>query len=130
MAANEESPRVIAGALDHHVRPADIQLTNGAVTGRLGKYEVEKVAGQLVEFFQSKDRWCAFTLEQLRKFYVLKGWNPNTMLFGLTGIWFDDGDLMGGWVEAFPYLAFTYEGLCYVTDVFIERCVGTYERPA
>lgn len=115
------------GSMGHPIRPKDIKLRNGLVDGRLGKVEVERIAGHLVEFFQSRTRWCAFTLEELREFYLSRGWDPNVMLFGLAGHWFDDGG-MGGWTNSFSYLAFGPDGDCHVTNVFIERCAGTYTR--
>lgn len=94
--------------------------------GSFGKAEVEISAGKLVQFFQSRGYWCSFTIDELARYYTLRGWNSNSMFFGLMGLWFDDG-MMGAWRHAHPCIAINNAGACFVTKEFIDRCAGTKE---
>jgi len=91
--------------------------------GMFGKHEIEVTAGKLVAFMQFKGRWTKFTLSELHSFYQRKGWNPDKMLAGLTGLWFNSHPLSPTWVESYPFLAFDFNGDCYVTDLFIKACM-------
>jgi hypothetical protein len=117
----------------HPIRPDDFNFSNHntPLSSVFGKSEVEQSAGKLIQFFQSRGRWCEFTIDELRRFYELKGWNYNSAFFGLTGAWYDDGGLAGGW--AMPketYLAFDDSGKAFVTAAFVERCGRNLKKRA
>lgn len=115
----ETSPRF-------RVQPKDIRLAVDGRRGGLGKHELDLSFGRLVHFFKTKGYWSHFTLEELSEHYKAQGWNPNGMLFGLAGLWFNDSpnsECAGGrWEEEGPYLAFSPEGTCAVTEAFALRC--------
>lgn len=107
------------------IRPDDIKLQNDSVMGGgFGKAEIEKSAGKLVRFFQSRGYWGPFTFDQLQRYYREKGWNVGNAFFGLTGLWYDDTMLGSEWKESWPCIAIDAAGLHYVTDQFILRCAG------
>ncbi len=107
----------------HYIQPKDFDIEGGGALGStFGKSEVETTAGRLIAFFQSRGCWTQFKIEELVDFYKLKGWDTNTMFFGLIGGWYDDNPLYG-WSN--PYetmLGFDAEGHCYITDLFLKRC--------
>ena len=108
----------------HEIRPDDIRMEehSDSILGTFGKCEVERSAGRLVRFFQSKGRWCNFTFSELARFYEQNNWDLNEMLFGLMGVWYDDGGL-GGWRISQSFVGHTGSKLC-VSDMFIKRCAG------
>lgn len=110
-------------------RPEDIPLIHGMLEkGLFGKCEVEISAARLVLFFRKEARgWVLFTLSKFMDFYRENNWNPDDILFGLAGSWFDDGPYM--WHEAHPCIAFYPGGQCVVTEEFIQRCAGTWKDP-
>ncbi|HWB34282.1 MAG TPA: hypothetical protein VG753_03125 [Candidatus Paceibacterota bacterium] len=114
------------------VRPDQIPLS-GEMSGpsSFGIAEIEETAGHLIQFFQLRGHWCRFTIDELRRFYELKGWNPNLMFSGLIG-----GHIhMGGMSEMISapreiYIAMDEVGNCYVTKAFIGQCMGRKESVA
>ena len=66
------------------IRPDDIELSRDSVMGGFGKAEVEESAGKLIQFFQSHGYWCSFTLDELLRYYKEKGWDMNSVFFGLA----------------------------------------------
>lgn len=89
----------------------------GAVMGGFGKYEVELAAGRLVEFLRTRSNY-GFTFKELTRFYEEHQWNPDEMLFGLLGVWLDDGPMER--VEGPPYVVHMGRFLM-VTGEFLER---------
>ena len=114
------------GGEHYTIRPCEIALTPaGAVQGGFGKQQIERVAGHLVRFFQEKEAWISFTLDELKDFFAAHDWDTENPLCGLTGHWVDDGEDVAGrrWnSEVFVY--FLEEDICAVTDSFIRRCAG------
>lgn len=120
----EEVRVVCEGVSKHTPSPRDIaRRDSGAVKGGFGKYEVEEVAGRLVSFFEEKGFWSEFSIEELGDFYRQRGWDPNTMLFGLLGPWYDDGAL-GSFRQFEPLIVYSPDGKMVVTERFIARCSG------
>ncbi len=99
-----------------YIRPNDVS----DYTGTFGSFEVEDAAKKLVTFFQQKDRWHFFTLNKLRKFYKMNGWDPNTMLFGLAGASMRvAGVSLQLTYPKIPYVVFIHGGKLAVTTEFI-----------
>lgn len=99
----------------HNTGPAD-------GVGRFGKHEVEVTAGRLCAFFQRRgNKWSSFTVAELISFYREQGWPTDDPLFGLNGVWFDDGGMGAYRVPAEVYLASDGTKF-FVTNKFIERC--------
>ncbi len=113
------------------VRPDDFVFIHGNVLGgTFGKTEVETTARRLIEFFQLRCCWCEFTIDELGRFYKLKGWDPNAMFFGLMGAWYDDGG-MGGWaLPQHTYLCVDGHGKYCITDKFIDQCARNIKKKA
>ena len=118
------------GVIEKYVRPRTI----GSIAGCFGKAKVELSAGRLLEFFRHRDRWCSFTTEELRNFYLAhKGWDVNQMFFGLMGGWLDKepNSENSQWVAPIRiYLACNESGRWYVTDQFITACIANLVRKA
>jgi hypothetical protein len=113
------------GDTHHPIRPSDIT----SFTGTFGKFEVEESAERIVKFFKERGRWCAFTLDELARFYTHHGWDPEGMFFGLLGGWFNDGGFGGEWdVPQYTYFAFEKGGGCMVTDRFVTQCARNVRR--
>lgn len=111
----------------YKIRPQDIKISDiGTVPGSFGKAEVEISAGRLVQFFQGRGYWCSFTIEELARYYTLRGWDPNSMFFGLAGVWYDDG-IIDSWRNSDPCIAITGSGKCFVTAEFIDKCADKKE---
>ena len=115
------------GGEHYTIRPSEIALTPaGAVQGGFGKHQIEKVAGHLVRFFQEKEAWISFTLDELRNFFAAHDWDTENPLCGLTGHWVDDGaDLTRRDWDSEVFVTPTSPDTYAVTDQFIERCKGT-----
>ncbi len=78
-------------AVQLYLQPRDIVVPPFV----FGKHEVEDAAIKLIEFFVARKNgeWSTFTFKELHDFYVDHRYNPNEMLFGLMGPWYDDGGL-------------------------------------
>lgn len=110
--------------LEETVRPKDLILDNNIKTaGVFGKHEIEVAAGKLLMFFQEKNRWSGFTIEDLFHFLKKKKIEMDSIFFGLCGPWYDDCTLSDitkiHWAEARPYVVSNTDGKFYVTDLFI-----------
>ena len=110
------------------IAPADIVFnswTGRSLMGRFGKEEVDRIASQLVHFYQQYSPcWERFDAHDLRMFYEKHGWDIDLPLFGLIASWADAQLGMvhsASYVQAGPDLKFA------VTDEFILRCAG-YNR--
>jgi hypothetical protein len=104
-------------------RPSQIMLWGDRVRGGFGKCEVEETAGRLVLFMVERlDLWSYFKLTDLADFYKRKGWNPNHMLDGLTGVWIDVYDPVPRLYETEIFLVSLLSGEYCVTKEFIRRC--------
>ncbi len=113
--------------LSRLIAPGDI--TN--LSGTFGKFEVEEAAARIVAFFTDRGKWRDFTIEEMANFFRSKGWNPNTMFFGLLGGWWSDSGFGGDWIEPrHVYFAFTKDGTCLVTEEFIGKCAKNVRRAA
>jgi hypothetical protein len=108
------------------VRPDDIlDRDKGGMLSTFGKHEVEVSADRLVKFFKSRGYWCGFTIDEVVKFYQSRDWNPSLIFFGLIGAWYDDAMLIEDWsVPSTVYIAIDTNGLHYVTDKFVEKCIS------
>jgi hypothetical protein len=103
-----------ASDVKHRIRPDDFNLDNpNTLSGTFGESQAEEVVKKLLAFFQSRGYWCRFTIDELMRFYKLKGWNPAPMLYGLAAT--------GGWPSDIMLVGDRY-GDYNVTDKFIERC--------
>ena len=109
------------------IKPQDIPTKDFSFTGRFGKAEVEDAACKLVQFLQYKSMrtWVSFTFSELAQFYERNDWNPDTMLFGLMGLWYDDGGI-GSIKSAHPNIIH-YGDALRVTEAFVNRCAGLRE---
>lgn len=116
-------PVIDSDTRKHPIQPGDIHVGEcDNVLGGFGKHEVEVSAGKLVKFFQSRESWCKFTLSELAEFYRQNGWEPNEMLFGLMGGWYDDCGF-GVWREGINFIGHTGKRLC-ISEYFIQQCAG------
>lgn len=115
------------GGEHYNIRPSEIALTPaGAVQGGFGKQQIERVAGHLVRFFQEKESWVSFTLDELKEFFSAQGWGTACPLYGLNGEWEDWGEEMPlARRESNDFVVPTSPDTYAVTDLFIERCKGT-----
>lgn len=112
------------------IRPSMVALNpRGHTLGAFGKFEVEVTAGRLVQFFRQKDYWSTFRLTELFAFYRERGWDPDTMLYGLVGRWHDDGGMMIHWPAA-NHLGVTSSGDLCVTRDFVEACARSVAQTA
>jgi hypothetical protein len=86
--------------------------------GRFGKHEVERAAGRLVSFLiHRRMGWASFTYRELIMYYDWMKWPTDDVLFGLTGPWLDDGEIM---VPRSSYLV--HGGSCLLfTEEFLRR---------
>ncbi len=100
------------------------------LTGTFGKAEVEWSAMHLIEYFKLRGAWTTFTIAELTRFYEMKGWNSNTMFFGLLGGWYDTGGMGGLAAPRRIYLVCLPDGKWCVTDKFIERCARNIKQAA
>ena len=108
------------------IRPKQIKVSKTDTVGFFGKYEIEHAAGRLVRFFQSKNCWCPFTIEDLYLFYKENNLPFEDIFTGLCGYWVDGAlQFMTGtpWEEAYPFVVTNGEGKFCITDLFIERCL-------
>ncbi|MDP3646310.1 MAG: hypothetical protein Q8R25_04445 [bacterium] len=108
------------------VRPDDVPMNHrSSDVSTFGTAECEEVAGHLLSFFKSRGYWCSFTLDELHRYYIDQGWNPNSMLYGLCGGYIHFG---GAGFELYyrpePLVVFMEDGTCFVTNHFIDRCVS------
>lgn len=103
------------------VRPRDIDLSGG-LSRCFSKNEVEGAAVELVSFFQRRNYWTSFSLQELTKFYKAKKFPASKMLFGLLGPWWDDVMLGGIRQPRYPYLVAFSDGRFCVTDCFVKQC--------
>jgi hypothetical protein len=104
--------------------PNEIRIRDYLSIGRFGKAEVEESAAKLLTFFQERGvGWARFTITDLFNFYTAKGWNPNTMFFGLLGPWYDDGMLYMDYQVSRPYITIDPGGWLNVTTSFVEVCM-------
>lgn len=106
------------------IRPNDISvgdIKHPFLPSTFGKAEVESVAGRLVSFFQQKNYWSLFTLTELMSYYRLRNWNPDTALFGLMGVWYDDC-YTGCFRKSHANIVTFDDGTLCVTEEFIRRC--------
>lgn len=117
----EESP----GRHIYPIRPNDIDI---ALSSTFGKAEVEEAARNIILFCQQRGGWYPFSLEELSNFYMREERDCNMMFFGLSGIWYDDAMLSGGFRESHPCLVICGDGMYRVTDQFIERCAKTFKE--
>ena len=104
------------------VRPSHIKLRGDGSVGDFGKREAEETAGKLLTYFQSKDSW-SFTITELFNFFVSRGWNPDMMLYGLSGVW-EDPDTNGiidPYVESDVYLILGSDGRYRITNLFLQK---------
>lgn len=113
------------------IRPGDFgESPTSALRSTFGKAEVEWAAAELIEFFQFKGCWSKFTLGELYRFYQIKGWDPDRMLFGLICPWFDDAMFFGGLRVPKPYLAMASDGSMVITSIFIEKAAKNIKKIA
>lgn len=109
------------------VRPSNITVSEIGTVGFFGKCEVEGAAGDLVRFFQERGRWCSFSYDELAAFYRQKGLLTRRILFGLHGVWEDNG-MIWTVMKRSPYFTppiYVIHCADYrlrVTDLFIEQC--------
>jgi len=111
-------------------QPRDLDVAHLTyLPSTFGKCEVEVAAWELIRFFQKRcdGKWTPFTFQQLHAFYVTEGWNPDKMLFGLMGSWFDDGGACQVW-ESAGYVVHTGHNLV-VNGEFVKR-VEKFKRKA
>lgn len=109
----------------YEIRPSDIPLRSMRMAGRFWKAEIEAAAGMLVLFFQSRGCWGPFTISELRAFYLEKGENPDTMFYGLLGVWFDRvSTTTNPWnYPAGELIIQGHDGHYYVTNQFVDLCM-------
>ncbi len=107
------------------IRPDQVPL-NGESAGAstFGIREVEKNAGHLLSFFKSKGLWCEFTIEELRHYYKIHAWAPNTMFYGLIGMYehLSENGLQC-YAPDHPYVIIDPDGICCITEDFIRQCM-------
>ena len=102
-------------------------MEGGISVGFFGKAELEEGAGKLVRFLATFGSWWQpFKLTDLIHFYQSQGWDPNVALFGLVGMWYDDGPNwpQGLYRESHYLLAFDDSGYIRVTDLFVKKCMS------
>jgi hypothetical protein len=104
--------------MEVNVRPREVQLET--IRGKFGKCEVEDAAENLLKFFQIKNMWHSFFLQDLLVYCKQVGFNPNMMLFGLICPWVDDGGL-GSLRESQDFLIMNSDGSLCITSNFINK---------
>ncbi|HEY4519483.1 MAG TPA: hypothetical protein VJH33_00390 [Candidatus Paceibacterota bacterium] len=110
-----------AGNQHYPLRPHQISTR---LIGTFGKREVEESAQKLLRFFQERGYWSSFTTQELRRFYEQQNWNPDTILWGLLGAWFNDNSSMCWRAPLDVYIAIGENGEYFVTEAFIKRCAS------
>ncbi|KKQ35546.1 MAG: hypothetical protein US50_C0012G0011 [Candidatus Nomurabacteria bacterium GW2011_GWB1_37_5] len=113
--------------LRYHIRPSDIKIKSGGMIGKFGKAELECSAALLVKFFQAKGKWTGFNISELKLFYETKIQKNieetfEEAIFGLFSWWFDDA-MHGQWREPLPCVVQDTDGIFYITEYFITRCI-------
>lgn len=104
-------------------RPSEIRISGGMVLGGFGKAEVNLSAGRLISFMMEQgDSWVAFTLTNLTRFYISKGWDPNLILNGLTGAWVDIASSDPWLYETEIFIVCLLNGQFCITKEFVMRC--------
>jgi hypothetical protein len=103
-------------------KPLELKVSETDTIGRFGKHEVEVSAGRLIRFLQLRNAWTDFSYGELMRFYEAKGWNPDTILYGLHGNWGDDAGIYT-WRRAHLYIAQNENGRLFVTDFFVRQCM-------
>lgn len=101
--------------------PKDINIDLYTFSFRFGKCEVETAARNLIQFLKERKNgeWLGFTFQELTQFYLDKGLNPDEMLFGLMGNWYDDGG-EGHWIITRSWI--DHSGNClYCSEDFIAK---------
>ncbi len=101
-------------------RPHDVNLSSlDSLACTFGKSEVESTAENLIKFFQKRDVWHLFRLEDYVAFCKEEGFRGG--LFGLMGAWFDDGGMgeFSGYYEDF-LISFPDGTIC-ITEAFLNR---------
>lgn len=103
------------------VRPRDIDTKNVVYwLSVFGKAEIEWAAQRLVAFFQKRNLWHGFTIQDLLDFYRDQGIKDHSgPLYGLFGSWIDDGTL-GLCTVSRPLVVHGPNGLYYVTNLFVD----------
>ncbi len=93
-----------------------------------GKHEVEDAAIKLLEFFviEKRGEWQPFTFFELHIFYNARRYNPNEMLFGLMGPWYDDGGI-GSMREGNAYVIHLGQALEMSNSFKVRVSSRTYE---
>jgi hypothetical protein len=111
----------------HNPRPRAIENIRGCFS----QAEVELAAGRLLEFFRTSDEWCSFSIQRLADFYAKKGWDANTMFFGLKGAYLDGGDTMRCREPDHIYIVEDAKGgELNITTAFIEQCSRNIKQAA
>jgi hypothetical protein len=121
----EEHPVPVIENFGHRVdiRPRDINL-EVHLTG-FGKSEVEETAAVLVKFFQHRDLWESFRLEDFLRFAEKEGHRRG--LFGLIGAWWNSSLALSGVYVTDTFLVAYPDGTVAVTEEFVRR-VGQDEN--
>lgn len=104
------------------IRPRDINPET--VRGKFGKCEVEDAAENLLKFFQIKNMWHSFFLQDLLVYCEQVGFNPHMMLFGLICPWVDNGLFLGGLRESQNFIVMNVDGSLCITSKFINKILG------
>ncbi len=106
------------------IQPTAITLRG---VGFFEKSEIEESATKLVTFFESTGgTWRSFTFKELAEFYDRMGWKQESMLYGLIGHWWHDGD--GMLHQAPPYIVQNYISM-HVTGLFLKHCFRPRPTP-
>lgn len=86
----------------------------------LGKHEVEESVRLLVKFFDQRDSWGHFTMEELSHFCQSQPESKSAghALFGLICPWLDNTQT-GGWMSPYPHVVQVDEKVFGITSQFI-----------
>lgn len=103
------------------LRPSDIYIGPGCLLSTFGAAEIEQEAERLIQFFQERGCWAAFTLDELREFYKQRQLVSPDLLGGLYAPWLHV-DTFNWYEPSAPYVVKHDDGLLSITDLFIKRC--------
>lgn len=99
-----------------YLQPKEI-VTSLGFGYAFGKHEVEVSAERLIDYLVFRGQgWESFSLSHMMRYYEARLWNPDEVLFGLIGPYYDDGG-MGRVQEPKAWLVHTGSAI-YISQAF------------